>query len=288
MDEPSLRSSRLALAGGLAAALLVGTGGFLLGRATTERTPVPAGPPPAVAPAPKIETDTPRGVLGRADLIRLAASVADASAGGGEPQIGDVDGRRFVLRLPFGCGGPAGADSNAAMRWRYDADANALRLHVAPIVWAASDWRAEAASSGGGTIEGFWISRPWTSSEDCPAGESRPIVAGAEPVTLPGQTLALGQISPAREAGEEQSPRTYEAVVRVAQAQLDTTQGFRLRISGRIANLRGSGPVQCRQPAGPEQRPICLIGAVLDEVAIENPVSATTLAVWDVSPRAER
>lgn len=290
MEEPSARASRLALAGALAAALIVGGAGFLLGRGTSERTQVVVAPPvaaPAPVPTPEPEPAL-RGALGRADLIALAAAAADAAAAGRDPgnEIAAADGRRFEVRLPFGCAGPAGEDSNAAMRWRYDTEDQALRIHVAPVTWTAQDWWAGEAAGGVEAVEGFWITRPWTSSEACPSGGDRPAATGAEPVTLPGQTLALGQIFFADGARSgRRDGEAYETVVRVPEDALDASDGFRLRLSGRIARTRGAGPVRCRQPAGPEQRPICLVSVVLDEVAVENPATAATLATWSVSGR---
>ena len=288
MEEPSLRKSRLALAGGLAAALLVGGGGFLLGRATTDRAPEPIAAPPVAAPLPKPAPapETSRGVLARSDLIALAASVADAVAAGHDPadDVDDVDGRRFELRLPFGCGGPADENSNAPMRWHHDADENVLKIHVAPMVWTAADWWPHSPPPAVSAIEGFWIARPWTASEQCPARDEGPAAVGAEPVTLPGQTLALGHVISAEEAGEGKRQRkAYEASIRVSREELDTSKGFRLRISGRIDRMPNGGPVRCHQPAGAEQRPICLIGVVMDEVAIENAATGKTLAIWTVA-----
>jgi hypothetical protein len=40
-----------------------------------------------------------------------------------------------------------------------------------------------------------------------------------------------------------------------------------------------------RQPAGPEQRPICLTGVVIDEGAIENSANEAALATWSVARR---
>ena len=193
MDEPSPRSGRLALAGALAAAIAVGGTGFLLGRATTERTQVVVAPPAAIpVPVPKPEP-APSGVLGRSDLIALAAAAADAAAAGRDPgrEVAEASGRRFELRLPFGCDGAAREGSNAAMRWRYDARDQALRIHVGPMTWTAQDWWGANAAPDIEAIEGFWIARPWTSSEACPADDGRPAASGAEPVTLPGQTLAF-------------------------------------------------------------------------------------------------
>lgn len=287
MEEPSLHSSRIALAGGLAAALVVGGAGFLLGRGTTERTPPVVAPTPVAKPSPEPEPEPSRGILGRADLIALAATAADTAAGGRDPatERGVIEGRRFELRLPFGCNGPASEDSGATMRWRYDAADEALRVHVAPVAWTAEDWWSHDAPSDIDAIEGFWITRPWTSSEACPSGGDRPAAVGAEPVTLPGQTLAIGRIFSAEGArGGRRDGEAYSAVVRIPEDELDASDGFRLRVRGRIARTP-DGPVRCRQPAGAEQRPICLIGVVMDEVAIENPANGETLATWSVAQR---
>lgn len=285
MDEPSPRSSRLALAGALAAVLLVGGAGFLLGRVTTEPRQVVVTPP-VVAPIPTPEPEpAPSGVLGRAGLIALAAAAADAAASGSVPgkEIADASGRRFELRLPFGCDGPAREGSNAAMRWRYDERDQALRIHVSPVTWAPQDWWEAGSAPDIEAIEGFWIARPWTSSEACPLDDGRTAVPGAEPVTLPGQTLALGQIFFAKGArGGRRNGEPYETVVRVSKDELDTSSGFRLRVSGRLARAGAIDPVRCRPLASPEQRPICLINVVMDEVAIENPANGKTLATWSL------
>ena len=291
MKEPSLRGSRLAIAGGVAAVLLVGGGGFLLGRATTERVPSAIAPTPAATlaptPEPAREPAASPGVLGRSDLLALAGRAADEAAAGRAPagDSDDLDGRRFELRLPFGCDGPAGEDSRAGMRWRYDADAKALRINVTPTLWPAEEWRVASPPSGVGTIKGFWIARPWTSSEDCPVEREPVAPLGAEPVTLPGQTLAIGQALPAEALEGARDRETYDAVVRLPEDELDASRGFRLRISGRVARTGEAGTVRCRQPLGPEQRPVCLIGVVMDEVAIENPAGGETLATWSIPRR---
>lgn len=285
MEEPSPRSSRLALTGALVAAIAVGGAGFLLGRSTSERPPQEVAPPVA-RPVPKPAPEPVSGVLGRADLIALAAAAADGAAAGLEPgpEIAQADGRRFELRLPFGCTGPAGEDSAGPMRWRYDSKAQALRISVDPVAWTAQDWWPTEVANGVEAIEGFWVERPWTSSEVCPNGGDRPAAAGTEAVTLPGQTLALGQIFLADGGrGGRRDGKAYESVIRVAADRLDSAAGFRLRISGRIARAGNVGPIRCRQPAGPEQRPICLVGVVMDEVAVENPASGETLATWSLA-----
>ncbi|MDQ0839561.1 hypothetical protein [Sphingomonas faeni] len=231
----------------------------------------------------------------RADLIALAAQAADAvAAGQALPKtIGDAAGQRFELRLPFGCQGPTEAGSDAAMRWRYDEGAKVLRVHVSPVAWTRADILDApdqaiggnvAGDAGGNVVEGFWIPRPWTASETCPAAQDSPAPAGADPVTLPGQTLAIAQFFDGDGARQGQrNGKPYETVVRMAPEEVRAERGFQLRIDGRIADIPGQGPVSCRQPAGAEQRPICIVAIAMDHVAIDNPVTGKTLATWDVT-----
>lgn len=295
MEEPSLRTSKLALAGGLAAILLVGGGGFLLGRGTTQRETIVAPPVPVVAKLPQATPPTPdetpeegRGVLTRSDLIALAAAAADAASGGrpATPQIA-ANGRRFEVRLPFGCGGPAEQGSAAPMLWRYDRDEEVLRVSVSPTVWTPADWATSAERMGGAeplaaeAVEGFWIARSWSSAEACPAVTAQPQVTGTEPVTLPGQTLALAQFFAADTRQDRRADRPFQTSKRIAAADFDAGQGLRLRLSGRIDTLSGRGPVLCRQPGGPEQRPICVIAVTIGEVGIEL-ATGETLATWNL------
>lgn len=288
MKEPSPRGSRIAITSAVVAVLIVGGGGFLLGRSTNEPVqprPVPVADRPE--PTPTAEP-TSSGLLDRSDLIALAAAAADAAAAGRdtEAEVAEADGRRFELRLPFGCEGPVDEDSNVGMHWRYDAQDQALRIQITPVIWTSQDWFAGDAAAGVETIEGFWISRPWTSAEGCPPGGAGPAALGAQPVTLPGQTLGVGQVFYADGArGGRRDGKPYRVTVRVPEDELVATQGFRLRLSGRISRAQSDGPVRCQQPAGPEQRPICLVSVVLDEVAIENPATDDTLAIWSLDGR---
>ena len=162
MKEPSRRTSRQFLALGVGAALALGGGGFVLGRATSPRppAPVPALPSSVPLPAPAA-TEAPKRLLERADLIALATAAADAlAAGKAVPQsVLDAEGRPFELRLPFGCNGPAAEGADAGAWWRYDEGVLALRLHAEPLTLDPGDW-LPASSQSVETIEGFWIPRP--------------------------------------------------------------------------------------------------------------------------------
>jgi hypothetical protein len=282
MREPSLRTSRLTIAGGLIAAIVVGGVGFVVGRSTA-----PSAQPTTVAEPAPVPTSTPTPIalpMDRGDIIALADAAADAMAAGQTlpASVDEAVGRRFTLHLPFGCDGPSPENSDLPQRWRYDAGAGALRIHVAPVTWQAGDWWRHGNVPKVATIEGFWVTHPWTSSQSCPTGASA-AAAGFEPVTLPGQTLAIAQFFAAgssRQAVRDGEP--FQTVLKVARKDLRAEAGFRVRLTGKIGRVPGNGPVRCIQPAGVEQRPICVVAVSLDEVAIENSATGTTLATWTV------
>ena len=177
--------------------------------------------------------------------------------------------------------GPLGATDLTGTGWRYDADRSALRLQVASTRWAPQDWFGEGSPADVEAVEGFWIPRPWTSAESCPRIDTPAAAAGIEPVTLAGQTLAIGQAFGKGGARQDQRDgEPFVAVVRSAPDAVRTGAGFRARLTGQLNELPGGGAVRCRQPGGSDQRPICLIGATFDEIAIENATTGETVAQW--------
>lgn len=281
MIEPSRRTSRLALAGGVAAALGLLAAGFLLGRtATPEPEPVAAPspvPPPAPTPSP---TPIVRTALDRTALLEAARLAADAFASGAPvpARVSELAGRRFELSIPFGCAGPS-AVLNAPLGWRYDEAAGSLRVRAQPVLWEPSAWVPPQAVDQVEAVEGFWIPRPWTVSDACPRNPT--VGAGGAPDE---QTLAVAQFyaTGGSRLGRRQG-EAFEATERVAPDALNLAQGLRLRLTGRITPAPGDGPIVCRALGGPERRPTCLVSASFAEVAIENPGTGATLATWDVS-----
>jgi len=302
MREPNLRTSRLAIAGGLVAALALAGGGFLLGRGTSPRPD--SAPPPAIQstpPSPAAQPETPH-ILGRADLLALAAKAADAAASGQALPTG-LQGKRFELVLPFGCAGPAAADSAAPLRWRYDTAQQTLRVHVAPARWSLADWGLAPDKGGDGTsgegdtgvdarageaagharLEGFWIERPWSSADTCPPVPPGPAASegASAPLFPPEQTLALAQWrSEAGWTDIARAGRAYDLVKRLAPDAAPGPKGLRIRLIGRLARLPDGGSLRCTQAAGPDQRPVCLLAIALDEVRIENPADGAVLGTW--------
>lgn len=279
MREPSLRNSRLVIAGGFIAAIALSCAGFLLGRSTSPR-PTPLAETTAPAPETSVvpaEIEAPR-ILGRADIIALANRATDVYASG-MPLPTDVTalaGRRFELALPFGCTGMAAEKDDTPLRWRYDADKETLRIHAAPISWTADDWGVSDQEMAESRFEGFWVSHPWTSAEHCP--QAREPFPEDQPAIPAEHSLAVAEAI----AGEEKArdPRPYKVVTRLAPQKLAADQGFRLRLMGRIERLNSGLPVICKQTSGFEQRPVCLVSISLDEVRLENPMKNETLGTW--------
>jgi hypothetical protein len=163
------------------------------------------------------------------------------------------------------------------LRWRYDDQTQTLRVHVALIVWQPEEW--DIQNRAGAMPRGFWVMRPWSSAETCPTAASDAVATGIEPVTLPGQTLAIVNFGPGTSKGDG----AYEAVVRIPRDKLDMSWGLRARLTGRIDHVPTSGgPIKCVQPAGIEQQPICAVAAAFDELVVDNPATGETLATWSL------
>jgi hypothetical protein len=291
MREPSLRTSRLAIAGALVAVALIAGAGFYLGRATSpEMASKSAGlPAPKPAPLPAVSAIVADSFLDRAEVIGLAAAAADAASSGAMPpdRVRAAVGRRVEIALPFGCSGPADADSEQPYRWRYDEDEEALRLHVAVTRWEAGDWGleqlADEEASDDQAIEGFWIARPWSSSAECPARAST-----GQSTVAAEQSLAVAQFFRGDVPREAlRGARPYQSVQRIPRTDFAAPRGFRLMLSGRIGRVPDAaggpgGPVHCIQPTGIDSRPRCVVAVTLDEVRIENPADGAVLARWPV------
>lgn len=302
MVEPEARTSRIAIALGFLAVLAVGGGGFLLGKTFAPPAPQNDTPATPVKPAP-LPAENP--LLTRGDLISLTSRSADAFANGLPlpPDLRNVVGRRFDILLPFGCDGPSTETREHRAHWIYEEGRSRLRVEVQPTDWTAQDWNLGDAPDIKG-IEGFWITRPWSSEGTCvpaphvapaPTAEAadepaQPAPGQAPPTSLPGEpeeTLAIAQIfTTDGTPGIRRSGRPYSIVARIPPDQFNASQGFRLRLTGRIDRTPGGEPVQCVQRGGADQRPACLIATVLDEVRVENPATGATLATWSATHSA--
>ena len=231
----------------------------------------PAVVPPSLALLP----------ASRGDLLTAVAAAADATASGRPlPQANlRLTSRSFELRLPFGC--DAGIDG----RWgqvTLDTERAVLRVRVSPERWNKdSPIAATAGSQPVDAIEGFWIERPWTTSETCPSQVAPAAAQLSEPATVPRQqTVAIAQFfapDASRTSQRKDRPYTYTGKVKPE----DQVSGpMHLRLTGRIAGFGDGQPVHCVQ-SGPAERPTCVLAVELTGVAFEAGTSGEVLAEWN-------
>ena len=234
-------------------------GGYLIGSGR-DQPPAPVAVPTKPSPVAPEVPDTPVDItLQRADLVRLASAAADASSGG--PAVEEMlEGKRFVIRIPFGCA-IGGSEEVRAFNARLAADDRTLRISVQP-----KDWTDSLGCSRTGTPE----SRPGEGvgfhdrdlSETCPDDRGDP--------ANPASSLGIAQVfdSDSSRVGQRRG-RPFEATVRLDD-EASLAKGLRLVLEGRVARwTNGSETVLCRA-AQAYERPLCLVGAKLDSIAVEN------------------
>lgn len=286
LPERTWTRRRLALA---AAVILIGlvivalVAGSFGDRGRPSDTAAPADEPrPLQIDTPPLPIPDPP--LSRADLIGLAAHAASAHATGQplKPEDAALVGRNFVVRIPFGCGGPIAAEATSGAHWRHDAAAGSITLRAYPEIWTDAAWvRALAGSMPFDAVEGFWLSRPWIASEDCPRPGSPAAEAAEAPAAAGEKTLGLAMFfAPNSSRVLRRGARPYEFVGKApADGVPIAPKGFRLMLAGRIVGFSETEPVRCRSE-GPSRRPVCLVAVAFDHVAFEDPAAGKTLAEW--------
>ena len=288
---------RALVAAGVFLALIV-AGMLLLRREDQPRVePVPprlpGKAPPLVVPPPP---------LARAELIDAAARAADAEARGVPvpPDVHQLAGRRFVLALPFGCRGPAPERAGAPFGYRYDAEAETLRVVVTPQVWTDAEFvRAIVGAVQFEAAEGFWITRPWIKVDACPRAAGRsadgapsdtatPAESAEEPPaaadeterqTAPGTLGIVELFAPGSRRSSRRGGRSYELVERVSPGEIDLASGLRFVVEGRLERLANGSPIGCWS-ASPDRQPLCLIAARVDRFAVTDASGRNVLSEW--------
>lgn len=245
--------------------------------------------PETTSAAPPIPGIAALESLGRAELLEAANAAADETAAGNElpkSNLKLVD-RSFELVLPFGCSG--GTVGNWG-QWSLDPKTNVLRVSFRPQNWGNDpSFRVAAGGMTYDAAEGFWIERPWTRSEQCPA------VADASP--LPTTTEKPGSVPPSQAAFPDRqtlalvqyfspdAPRTMRRGNRAYTYTAKTPNGtkpdraFRARITGRIVGFRDGQPVHCVTRA-PSQPPLCMAAVEFTKVILEDAPTGASLADW--------
>ena len=234
--------------------------------------------------------------LGREELVLALARAASDFAAGREDleHHRRLDGKRFELRLRFGCE----TDAPDTRRWTFDERARVVRFRVEPDISRETEQLAELGLESFEAVEGFWIRRPWLLEAACPAPEPPPDAEeeGAADGAAPGE-----ETSAAAEADEAEPPRwplpgiaqffteqdsrlrrrddrAYQATIPLQEGVAPSTSGYDLVLSGRLRRLPDGRVIAC-VGRGDDAPPSCIASAAFDHVALERP-DGTTLAEW--------
>jgi hypothetical protein len=230
--------------------------------------------------------------VGRAELLVAAGAAADQTAAGNALPASNLPlkNRSFELRLPFGCRGTTVGNWG---EWRLDPGTRVLRVSFRPQNWGSDpSFRAAANGTAYDAAEGFWIERPWTRSEDCPAeagaGASPPPAATPEggPASLSQaampepQTLALVQyFSPEAPRTMRRGNRPYTFTAKQPADDASPDRAFRARVTGRIVGFGDGQPVHCVTRA-PARQPLCIVAVEFTKVILEDAATGETLEEW--------
>lgn len=251
---------------------------FSVSRRSEPEPQRPAAPPPAVqSPAPTVSEEA----LSRAEMILEARAIAAAYAAAEQRPLDGADplvGRRFSLRIPFGCDGPASGSTSAQAYYEIDAEKHTLRLVARPVDWSGSPFGQEDREAKFEAIEGFWIPRPWNYSESCPPKRETAPSAASTPASA--QTLGIATFF---EAGgsrvQRRTGRPYEHVQKIEVGEpLPIGSSYRLVLEGKLTALPTGRVVRCWSESS-DHRPVCLFAAGIDRVAFEDQ-DGKLLAEW--------
>ena len=244
-------------------------------------------------PAPRPIAEPP---IDRERLLASVARAASAYAAGGDISQVDraLDGKRFEIRLRFGCGQPAtNGNSNG---WTVDADGKTVRLKAVPdISFDDPLVRRLAGAEGVEAVEGFWLKRPWLQTDACPrqpAPAPKPEPPSDEAADPPDETKAaliaprdVPRVGIAQFFTEtdsrtrRRSARPYEAVKSVDEIRGVQADGFNLVLSGRLKAGPAGRVIACGS-ASIDSWPDCLIFADIDQVRMERPETREVIAEW--------
>jgi hypothetical protein len=239
-------------------------------------------PPPPRAATPVVNLVAPVPPLSRTDLVQDANAAASAYAVAAQPNLGRAHliGRRFAVRIPFGCNGPGAASSSGQADVELDPATNTLKLIVTPSVWTNLPVLQDLSNAGKvETIEGFWIPRPWVNSEACPPPRNTPLPATPTPAAA--QTVGLARIfekGGSRVLMREDRPYQFSRKLGKDNAGI-LTDTYRLVLEGRLVGFPDGRAIRCWSESA-DHRPICLYAVEYDRVAFEDAKTGATLAEW--------
>lgn len=241
--------------------------------------------PVAADPAPKPVIAAPT-TLNRADLLAAASTAASAYAAGERLEGSDpLVGRRFSIRVPFGCNGPQPTAAEAAgdglARWSWGPENETIQLSLTPGDWLNSALITGAAGgSDWEAVEGFWVPRPWLTAEDCSTVRADPLQSGDGSPSP--QTVGLAAVFTEDDSRVgRRNGKAYAFTIRpTGETSLTAPSGgYRLVLEGRLASFPDGRAIRCRA-SNPDQRPVCIAAMKLDRVAFTSADGGVLLSEW--------
>lgn len=270
-------------------------------------------------PAPENLVEEPNGLIPElptertmdraAVLTAVAAAASDYAAGIDDRQAQlALDGKRFEFRIPFGCASdPDILDRNLKLAVRPDGKAYevsaAMNVGLAEVEALFPEQPTETGPGSDNQVatnetvamtnhieaaEGFWVTRPWMLSAQCP------IAATPAPVPTPdggGSETSPASASPPPTVGLVQYYGTSDS--RVGQrggkplSKIETISGLKtapkegaiIVLQGRLRHWPNGKVIQCRGDgqAGPPQ---CLISTTIDRIAFQRVDNGAIIAEW--------
>lgn len=248
--------------------------------------------------------------MDRAALLIQVAKAASASALGKDisNDLRKLDGKRFEVRIRFGCAPPASPPEvektakPAAQRQatgpfnvRFDEKDRTLRLRAAPDLTLNDRWIASVVDESVEAVEGFWMYRPWLLTDGCPVIPAQ-LDSGASDGGLASETNDVAAVritAPDRKyrVGLAQfftktDPRTgrrdgraYETTKILPDDKQPSRQGYNLVLSGRLRHLPSGQVIACRTEST-NAPPQCVVSAEFDRVWVEEPETESLIAEW--------
>lgn len=257
-----------------------------------------AAPSPAASDSPVLpqlpRVDPP---LDREALIMAALRAASAAALGQEDRDvqRSLDGKRFELRLRFGCPGENFAQATTRSR-TLDEERRVVRLELGPEIGGNTPLVNQIVGSEFEAVEGFWIRSPWLLRAACPRRSSMPALQENAPPAELGRSnassssepdsmeesaswLGIAQFFTATDARtHRRDRRAYQAVENLSEGEVPSPAGYDLIVQGRLQSLPEGRVIACR--ANGERQPSCVISASFEQVSLERADTGELLAEW--------
>jgi hypothetical protein len=270
-----------------------------------------AGPSPTeTTPAKQMVLPVAEPPLDREALLLAAARAGSAAVLGADDaaEQSKLAGRRFELRIRFGCEAGADQAGNSKSGWKatFEEPRRILRLRVDPDVNEATPLLRNAAEGALEDATGFWLPSPWLLTAACPPPPPRnePSPQAAATATTKakagsgkakGADGTAGEVDPpppvvtprvgivqgygADDPRTHRARQAYEVTRRLAADAEPSAEGYDLVIAGRLRRLPNGKVITCVQ----EQRghpPACLIAADFDRIALIRGDNDEQIAEW--------